>query len=219
MRICDKRISIIYKTILCIIGVFSLIAVTGVVDGSINLNVFGMFTILSNLLCVIYFTSDIIYLIHNYKNKYLVEWFPLLKGMTMMAITLTFVVAHFVLKLSFSFDTFKNASLLGLHYIVPIMTIFDWILFDKKGFIKKKNPIIWTILPIIYLTVAYICAFFGNGIGDNPNSKYPYSFMDIDSLGLNKVFINILIISVSYILIGYIYYLVDRILVRKRKKS
>ncbi len=106
-----------------------------------------MFTTLSNLLCVMYFILDIIYLMHNYNKKTLVEWFPLLKGITTMAITLTLIVAHFVLKMSFSFVSFTNMSFLGLHYIVPIMTILDWILFDKKGFIKVYSPIVWTAVP------------------------------------------------------------------------
>lgn len=211
-------ISIIYKAVLCIIGTFSLIATTGVIDGNLNLNIFCMFTTLSNLLCVIYFILDIVYLIRNYNKKTLVEWFPLLKGITTMAITLTFIVAHFVLRMSFSFDSFYDMSFLGLHYIVPTMTILDWILFDKKGFIKVYSPIIWTIAPAAYMIVAYNSAVLGNGIGVSPDSKYPYYFMDVDKLGIHAVVINTLIIAVIYFAIGYIYYFIDRLMIRKRKK-
>jgi len=218
MKINNKMISIIYKAVLCIVGIFSLIATTGVLDGNMNLNIFSMFTTLSNLLCVIYFILDIIYLIRNYNKKGLVEWFPLLKGITTMAITITLIVAHFVLKMSFSFDSFTNMSFLGLHYIIPIMTILDWILFDKKGFIKVYSPIVWTIAPAIYMIVAYNSAVFGNGIGVNGDSKYPYDFMDIDKLGIPTVVFNIVLMTIIYFAIGYVYYFIDRLMIRKRKK-
>lgn len=218
MKINNKMISIIYKAVLCIIGMFSLIATTGVLDGNLNLNIFSMFTTLSNLLCVIYFILDIIYLIRNYNKKTLVEWFPLLKGITTMAITLTLIVAHFILKMSFSFDSFSNISFLGLHYIVPIMTILDWILFDKKGFIKVYSPIIWTIAPAAYMIVAFNSAILGSGIGVSADSKYPYYFMDIDKLGMFRVALNTLFTTVIYLGIGYIYYFIDRLMIRKRKK-
>lgn len=218
MKISNKMISITYKAVLCIVGTFSLIATTGILDGNLNLNIFSMFTTLSNLLCVIYFILDIIYLIHNYDKKTLVEWFPLLKGIATMAITLTLIVAHFVLKMSFSFDSFTNMSFLGLHYIVPIMTILDWILFDKKGFIKVYSPIVWTIAPAAYMIVAYNSAILGSGIGVSADSKYPYPFMDIDKLGVPTVILNTLIITIIYFAIGYIYYFIDRLMIRKRKK-
>lgn len=218
MKINNKMISIIYKVVLCIVGMFSLIATTGVLDGNLNLNIFSMFTTLSNLLCVIYFILDIIYLIRNYNKKTLVEWFPLLKGITTMAITLTLIVAHFVLKMSFSFDSFYNISFLGLHYIVPVMTILDWILFDRKGFIKVYSPLVWTIAPAAYMIVAYNSALLGNGIGVNGDSKYPYFFMDVDKLGMPTVVLNTLIIAVIYFAVGYIYYFIDRLMIRRRKK-
>jgi len=218
MKINNKMISIIYKAVLCIIGTFSLIATTGILDGNLNLNIFSMFTTLSNLLCVIYFILDIVYLIRNYNKKTLVEWFPLLKGITTMAITLTLIVAHFVLSMSFSFDSFYNMSFLGLHYVIPIMTVLDWILFDKKGFIKVYSPIIWTIAPAAYMIVAYNSAILGNGIGMDSTSNYPYPFMDIDKLGATTVTLNMLFVGVIYLSIGYIYYFIDRLMIIKRKK-
>ncbi len=218
MKINNKLISIIYKVVLCIVGIFSLVATTGVLDGNLNLNIFTMFTTLSNILCIIYFIVDIIYLIHNYHKKTLVEWFPVLKGITTMAITLTFVVAHFVLNMSFSFDNYSNMAFLGLHYIIPIMTILDWVLFDKKGYMKIYSPIIWAIAPTVYMTIAYLSAFLGNGIGPNDDSKYPYFFMDIDTLGMGKVMFNTFFIAVLYITIGYVFYFIDKSMIRKRKK-
>lgn len=219
MRIYNKKISIIYKVILCIVGIFSLVAVTGFIDGSTDLRILGMFTTLSNLLCVIYFSVDIFYLLIHYKSKAIVEWNPLLKGIVTMAITLTFLVAQFILKMTFSFDSFYNASFLGLHYIVPIMTVFDWILFDKKGYTKLYSPIIWSIFPILYMTICYICVYFGINIGVSSDSRYPYPFMDIDKFGISTVILYDFLMAIIYVSTGYIYCLIDNLMIKKRKKS
>lgn len=211
MRIKNFKISIIYKLILIIFGIFSLICTTGFLDNQINLKIFQMFTTISNILCVVYFIIDFIYLLKNKRT-----FMPLLKGMITMSITVTFLVAHFMLKMSFSFNSFSGFSLLGLHYILPIMTIIDFILFDEKGLIKKNYPFIWIIIPYIYFLVAILYAKVGNGLGMG-NSKYPYPFIDIDKLGLSKVIVTIIIMTIGFILIGYFYYFVDKLLKHHEK--
>lgn len=207
-----KKKSIIYKLVLCIIIIFSLISTTGILDGKFVIEIFGMFTTLSNIACLLYFSVDIIYLIKNFDDKEKTKWCPLLKGMFTISITLTFVIAQFVLKMSFSFNSFKEAAFLGLHYIIPIMTLFDWLLFDEKGLIKKYYPLVWLIPPTLYFGVAMISARYGKGLGYFFDSKYPYPFMDIEANGFNKVMITSIIILIGYIFIGYIFYFIDKML-------
>ena len=209
-------ISIIYKTFICLIGIFSIIATTGILDNNYMPGIFTMFTTLSNVLCVLYFIIDIVYLIKNRHKKRITTWCPVLKGMAMMCITVTFFVAEFILNMSFSFDCYSNISFLGLHYIVPLMTVFDWLFFDKKGLIKKNSPLIWCILPYSYFVIAMISAHYGNGLGVYTDTKYPYPFMDIDKLGLGKVSITLLLLSLCFILFGYIFYFIDKKMAEKK---
>ena len=86
---------------------------------------------------------------------------------------------------------------------------------DRKGFIKVYSPLVWTVAPAAYMLVAYNSAVLGNGIGVNGDSKYPYFFMDVDKLGIPTVVINTLIIAVIYFAVGYIYYFIDRLMIRR----
>lgn len=211
MRINNKKASIIYKFILCIIGIISLIMTTGILDGNFNIKVFTMFTTLSNIFCILYFIVDLLYLIKNYKKKNVCDIWPVIKYMATISVILTFVVALVVLKMGVSFDSYLNASFLGVHYIIPIMTLIDWILFDKKGNIKKTDPFIWLIFPFIYFMAAELDADLGSGFGAIGDSKYPYYFMDVEQLGIFKVLATSLIMGIGCIIMGYVFYLIDRL--------
>lgn len=211
MLINNKKASIIYKLVLCIIGIISLIMTTGILDGNFNIKVFTMFTTLSNLFCILYFSIDIIYLLKNYKKKNVNDICPVIKYMATISVILTFIVAIFVLKMGVSFDSYINTSFLGVHYIIPIMTLLDWILFAKKGCIKKTDPLIWLIFPALYFLAAEIDAFLGTGFGVTGDSKYPYYFMDIEQLGIFKVLTTTLIMAIGCLITGYALYLIDRI--------
>ena len=48
-------------------------------------------------------------------------------------------------------------------------------------------------------------------------SRYPYPFMDFDLLGTGKGILIIIVLSVIYIAMGYLLYVLDRLLGKKRK--
>lgn len=210
MRISNKKASIIYKFVLCIIGIISLIMTTGILDGNLNIKVFTMFTTLSNIFCVLYFIIDIFYLLKNYKKKNVYDICPVIKYMATISVILTFIVALFILKMGVSFDSYLNASFLGVHYIIPIMALLDWIIFDKKGRMKKTDPFIWLIFPFLYFIVAELDADLSSGFGVIGDSKYPYYFMDVEQLGVIKVLTTSLIMGIGCIITGYVFYLLDR---------
>lgn len=205
--------AIMYKIVLCIIILLSIVATTGILDGDVDMNIFEMFTTISNIACLLYFIIDIIYISKN-KNKSV--WCPFLKGMVTVSIMLTLLVAESLLKMNITFGSFKEASFLGLHIIVPIMTLLDWLIFDKKGLIKKYYPFIWIVLPGSYFIASMIAAKYGDGLGIN--TRYPYPFMDIDANGITKVMLTSIIILISYIIMGYILYFFDNAL-KKRKRT
>ena len=207
MHIESKTASIVYKLLLVAIGIYGLLLIFGVTEGRLNLSMLHYFTVLSNLLCVLYFIVDIIYIVRGGEDC---VWFPALKGSAMMAITVTLLVAHFILGMRFTMADSSGVSLLIVHYVVPIMTILDWLLFDPKSYIKKISPLIWTIGPLLYFVYAMIAARIGDGIGYN--SRYPYPFLDVDALGWGRVILTVIALVVFFIALGYAYYGVDRLL-------
>jgi hypothetical protein len=148
------------------------------------------FTTLSNLVVILY------YIFHLNKRN------PRLKFLMTMSISLTGLVAHFMLK-----DLFKDAptnqqlGLFFLHYMTPICVWIDYFVFDKKGTFKKEYAISATSFPILYVVFAFIAA---------PWLSYPYPFLNVDLLGIKMVIINIIGLSIAYIVGGYLFYFLDK---------
>lgn len=65
-----------------------------------------------------------------------------------------------------------------------------------------------------------IAARTGDGIGYG-GSRYPYPFMDVDKLGWGTVLLTVLVLTVFFIALGYIWVLIDKGLAKAayRKKE
>ena len=220
MCVKNIRMSIVYKIFIVMAGLFGLLLVFGVFDGRFSISMLRFFTVLSNLLCVVYFTADIVYIVKYKEEGTPPVWFPALKGITTMAITVTLLVAHYILGMRFTMADSRGLTLLITHYVVPILTIADWLLFDPKGLMTFRSPLLWAIGPLVYFAYAMIAARTGDGIGYG-GSRYPYPFMDVDKLGWGTVLLTVLVLTVFFIALGYIWVLIDKGLAKAayRKKE
>ncbi|WP_297246923.1 Pr6Pr family membrane protein [uncultured Brachyspira sp.] len=196
--------SIVYKIIIIIIGALAVLHGFFYDNFKLDIETAYYFTYQSNILVITYFILDIINIIKKKETFY-----PRFKGAVTTSITLTFLIYHFLL--SPTAEDYKGVFYIRniiLHYIVPIMTIFDYIIFDKKGFYKIVDPLIWLIIPIIYFTFMLIRAKVGSPFSNG--SYYPYFIVDIDQYGLKTVLRNIFFIALFFVFLGYIGYFVDR---------
>lgn len=198
-----NNFSIIYKIIIVVIGTFAVLHGFFYDNFKFDIETAYYFTYQSNILVIVYFILDIINLIKKKETFY-----PRFKGSVTMAITVTFLVYHFLL--SPTADKYEGLAYLRnliVHYILPIMTIFDYIIFDKKGIYKIIDPLLWLLLPIIYFAFAVIRARVGSPFSDG--SYYPYFFIDIDKYGLKTVLRNSFFIVLFFAFLGYIEYFID----------
>ncbi len=200
-----KAFSLIYKIILIGCALYGVSAQLGILTGNMNLHLLNYFTILSNLLIAVYFIIDVISLLCANKT-----FMPVMKYASMMAIILTGVIAHFILGMSFSMSSTRGLSLLLCHYIVPIMSVLDYLIFDKKGTITPKDPMRFTYFPLAYFAYVMIAVHTGHSLG--MNSAYPYPFMNLEALGWPQFTINIMGILACYLLLSYGLYRLDRLL-------
>jgi hypothetical protein len=221
LHIKNKIASVAYKLLIVLAGLYGLLLVTGAFDGRFNLSILSYFTVLSNLLCVVYFAADIIYILTNKENRKPYVWKPALKGITTMAITVTLLVAHFILGMRFTMADSMGMTLFVMHYAVPLITIADWLLFDPKGLMTFCSPLLWAIGPMVYFAFAMIAARIGDGIGYG-GSRYPYPFLDVDKLGWGSVLLTVLALAAFFIALGYVWVLIDKSLAKmtaRRKKE
>lgn len=165
---------------------------------------FGMllyYTVLSNLL-VIFFLC---YCLHREKRNIMEnQYFYRLKGGVTMAITITFIVYHFLLSPFVKAEDFWNLRNFIVHYIVPIGFILDTLLVDIKKQYKWFDPLIWTIIPLLYFAFALLNGLVLKlAVPGAPDSPFPYYFINITKYGLLGVTKNSLFIFIGYIVFGY----------------
>lgn len=203
--------SIIFKLFLFATSFVGILIQTGILEGEFNYHIFNYYTLISNLLCMIYFLLDAVYL--SKKNKTL---FPKFKGVLTMGIVVTGIVFHFLLsKTLFDMGTTYKISNILLHYVVPIGAILDYLLFDKKGTYNYKSPFLWVLLPDLYYVYVLVGRLFNIDFSIDTVSNFPYYFIDYELIGINKVIMYVLILNVAFIALGYVFVLIDNILKKK----
>ncbi len=214
MYIKNRTASGLYKLLISILGLAVLADSASIFDGELHLDIFRMFTTISNFVLTLYLlVAGVRQLLGFEKDQN--PFLPKVKHAFMLAISVTCLIAHFLLNhgMVFSNGVF-NFNMLVLHYIVPLGAIADWLLFDKKGTMKLYEPPLWTVFPLLYCAYTYIMTLGFNmdaGIG----SRYPYAFLDIDANGAVTVIITILILLAFFIGLGYVYVLIDKIMCKK----
>ena len=178
---------------------------------------FGMllyYTVLSNLLVMI-FTGYLLWKMRREGDHWQSSSLLRLKGGITMSIMITCVIYHFMLA-PLTKDFYRLENFL-CHYIVPLWFLVDTIIFDKSRQYKWFDPIIWTVLPLLYMGFAILNGFVLKM--DVPNAKdspFPYFFLNANKYGWGFVFRWAAIIFVAYMVSGYLFYLVKSI--KKTKK-
>ena len=178
---------------------------------------FGMllyYTVLSNLLVMI-FTGYLLWKMRREGDYWQSSSLLRLKGGITMSIMITCVIYHFMLA-PLTKDFYRLENFL-CHYIVPLWFLVDTIIFDKSRQYKWFDPIVWTVLPLLYMGFAILNGFVLKM--DVPNAKdspFPYFFLNANKYGWGFVFRWAAIIFVAYMVSGYLFYLVKNI--KKSKK-
>ncbi len=177
------------------------------------------YTVLSNILCFVYFA--VLVVAQRKKEN------PLVKGSVTMCIAVTGIVYHFLLDGMMEANAASVSPVLDagnflVHTVVPVMVVLDYFLFFPKGQYKSLHPIAWLVLPYLYfgfiLLRAEISDRLFSGFGGT-TSRYPYPFLDVDLYGWDKVLLIVLGITVAFLALGYIAYVLDRLLGKNFHKS
>ncbi len=203
-------------------------------DLSHTTHMFSYFTVQCNIFCFIVFfilfLSSLLSI--QYPNESVKMYFTHLNGMALLSIIITFLTYHFILNGSgFSMTADTSAAILKavtreslvqipppserdiyVHYLIPALTLADWLLFEPKGKFKKYDPLLWLIPTLTYfLTTIIRCEVFSN--------DYPYSFLNLNRLGIFNVASIILAFTVISLFLGYMLVGFDLILAHRKKRT
>ena len=176
----------------------------GAFSGRWRWSVFNYFTLVSNVLCVGYYG-----IAASFAARGRVSWRPVLKGALVMGMTVTGLVYHVMLSGSFTMQGTMAVSDVLLHTVVPLLTVLDWLIFEQKGRTTWKSPLAWIILPDAYFVISVVRVALGASLGYGGN-RYPYPFLNADSLGWGRVWLNVAVMHVFFILLGYLFVAIDK---------
>ena len=215
----NRTIQIIFQSFYCAIGLIGIVASLGVFDDVLNLrwDFYVHFTNLSNYLCIGIVFAELIQTAKKNVDSY-VTTTPFLKFIGVLAILLTFLVFNFLLagQPGREFQANWRVSSICFHVILPIMYVLDWILFYEHKKVRWFYPLASVIFPVLYVAFVYIRAAI---LGFNPEVPYlyPYFFLNLDNLGVLGVTKWVAILFVGFIVLGYIFYGIDKFISVKNK--
>ncbi len=207
-----RKISLAYKLLVIIslsLGIYLNLINTTSISAMLS-----YYTMQSNIICLIYF---IIFFIKEIQNiKYKTKRYYKIKGGIIICIAITACIYHIALAPGdFKMDSLMiaiNNKLIAnhlVHTVSPLLVIFDYIIFDKKGNFSWYYPFTWTVFPISYTIYVYSYSYLGGTFYSIGGSrKFAYFFLDYEKIGISAVIkwlivILLFILGLSYILVAF----------------
>jgi hypothetical protein len=82
-----------------------------------------------------------------------------------------------------------------LHSVIPVLVIVYWFLFGRTSSLPYRQIPLWLIYPLIYLIFILIRGYF--------SGFYPYPFVNVTELGLQKVMINSILMTALFVVLSF----------------
>jgi hypothetical protein len=170
----------------------------GVIGRTIDF--FSYFTYVSNIVVAIVLTM----LARNVKRKGAV--FATLRMDSLVMISVTGLVYYLLLAADANPQGLQIVSNALIHYIIPALTIVIWLMIGPRGLFRLSTVLTALIIPVVWAVYAMIRGSVINA--------YPYGFLNAQELGLGTALTNILGVAILGVVLGLIYWIIDRLLSR-----
>lgn len=191
-----KRSNKIFLLCIALLGWFALLAqfhiniTSGVATpAELLIRYFSYFTILTNLLVALCCTCIAV----SPRQRWGVYFS---KTQTLTAITVYILVVGIVYNiiLRFLWQPKGLQKLVDelLHSVIPVLFLLYWLLFVNKRTLQWKQAFPWLAYPLAYLFFILVRGSF--------SGFYPYPFVNVDNLGINKVLLNSVAITALFII-------------------
>ncbi len=156
------------------------------------------FTITTNLLIVVVFGALAIRGVERVP--------AVLIGAVMLAILLVGIIFNLVLG---QMPQLNWWTLLGdslHHHVAPVAVPIWWLVYAPHGRLRWHAPLVWALYPLGYSAYSLARAGF------EPESpfRYPYFFMNVETLGWSGVLVNLAIIAAAFTAAGFLVLLIDQ---------
>lgn len=180
----------------------------GVFQGQLGLHQLRYFTTLSNLLAA----ACAGWALCRGRGGY--AW---AKGLSLICILVTGTVYHMLLAGSFGGFAPLTLGWWGnelVHTVVPVLCALDYLLFDTKGRLNWRCPLVWMLAPCGYFAMTVAIARAGIKFPGS-HTAYPYPFLDVWTLGWGPVLRSAAMMAAGFLALGYVLVALDRLLEKK----
>lgn len=94
------------------------------------------------------------------------------------------------------------------HVVTPILVPLYWVLLAPKGYVRARDPWLWTLLPLAYFAYALV-----RGASEG---LYAYPFIDLPAIGWTQLLVNAAVMALGFIAAGHVLFWLDGRLSRTR---
>lgn len=160
---------------------------------------FSYFTILTNILVAVFFTSHLLW-----SNSKLKNFFQQPGTVTAVTLYITVVGLVYQVMLRHIWHPQGLQKLVDelLHSVVPVIVILYWSLFVDKTKVHWKQIPSWLVYPSLYLMWILIRGAL--------SKFYPYYFIDVASIGYAKAIPNIILLILLFIFFSCLFVLLAK---------
>ncbi len=123
-----------------------------------------------------------------------------------VAITITGIVYHSVLRNLFDLERWALVADNILHTLVPVMAVAGWLMFGPRGRSSPRIAKLAVIFPLLWLGFTLVR---GHLVG-----FYPYPFIDVIKFGYLRVIVNCVWVAILYLGLAHAFDVLDRWLKR-----
>ena len=173
----------------------------------LTLNFFSFFTILTNVLVVLALTLPVAACATRIGRWAASE--GVRASVTMYAVVVG-LVYHFLLHATWNPQGWSLIANIGLHYVMPVAMLLDWLVFTPKGRLRWSDPAKWLAFPLLY---GAWTAIHGLAV-----DWWPYWFVDASTLGWGRAGAYFAGLLGFFLLVGLIVVAIDRTFGRRDRR-
>ena len=214
-----------YESFYCALALTACIGSTGFFDMKFTSDFYIYFTNICNYLCAGIIFAELVGTVRKNENSF-VSTAPRLRFISMLGIVLTFIIFNALLAHDPARDPALNYKVecILCHIILPVLYVADWILFYEHGKVTWRWPLLSMLFPLLYLAYVLIHAallHFDSSIMNYAGTDpviYPYFFLNPERVGISGMVVWCGALLAAFVLLGYLFMLVDRILAGRRSE-
>lgn len=164
-----------------------------------TINFFSYFTILTNIVAAVAMTASVL-APGSFFDR------PSVRTAIATYIIVVGVVYHLILRDLWNPQGWQWIADVSLHYVTPVLFALDWLLFVPKRGVAWTTALDALVYPLVYMGWTL---WHGSWSG-----FYPYPFVDVSQIGLEKALINAGGMTVAFLVLCLVLIAIGRLIGR-----